>query len=130
MSIMSQKFSWSHDYRSCVAIFTCKDGDDQQTIKCVVTTKKRRKKELLQYIAEAEFKGKIYSSEYKIENSNLLNYPDSNNDSSGDKAGQKESAGVKTGDSSLFIFWFLVVISMFSLITIVLLIHKKKIFTK
>lgn len=123
------KFSWSHDYRSCVAIFTCKDGDDQQTIKCVVTTKKDEKG-IITYIAEAEFKGKIYSSEYKIENSNLLNYPDSNNDSSGDKAGQKESAGVKTGDSSLFIFWFLVVISMFSLITIVLLIHKKKIFTK
>ena len=31
------EFNWSEDYQTCTAVFTCKDGDDQQSIKCEVT---------------------------------------------------------------------------------------------
>ncbi len=31
------EFNWSEDYTTCTAVFTCKDGDDQQSIKCEVT---------------------------------------------------------------------------------------------
>ena len=31
------EFKWSEDYHTCTAVFTCKDGDDQQSIECEVT---------------------------------------------------------------------------------------------
>ena len=31
------EFNWSEDYTTCTAVFTCKDGDDQQSIECEVT---------------------------------------------------------------------------------------------
>ena len=31
------EFKWSEDYTTCTAVFTCKDGDDQQSIECEVT---------------------------------------------------------------------------------------------
>ena len=34
----SPTFEWSKDYKSCVAVFTCKDGDDVQRIDCEVTS--------------------------------------------------------------------------------------------
>lgn len=31
------EFKWSEDYTTCTMVFTCKDGDDQQSIECEVT---------------------------------------------------------------------------------------------
>ena len=31
------EFNWLEDYTTCTAVFTCKDGDDQQSIECEVT---------------------------------------------------------------------------------------------
>lgn len=60
-------FSWSEDYQSCSALFTCKDGDDQQNFECVVETFENDDNTIV-YKASVEFNGVSYTDTQIIEN--------------------------------------------------------------
>lgn len=65
------EFKWSEDYQTCVAVFTCKDGDDQQNIECEVTdeitdaTCTENGKAV--YTAKGTFDGKEYTDVKEVE---------------------------------------------------------------
>ena len=67
------KFEWSKDGKSCTAIFTCKDGDDEQGVECEVTSKTTdptcTKDGKIVYKAVVSFEGEEYTDtkEKKIE---------------------------------------------------------------
>ena len=67
------KFEWSKDNKSCTAVFTCKDGDDEQRVECEVTSKTTdptcTKDGKIVYKAVVSFEGEEYTDtkEKKIE---------------------------------------------------------------
>ena len=142
------KFTWSDDYSSCTATFTCADGDDQQIVECTVTSKDNGDG-TVSYTAVAEFNGKSYTAEQVVD---IQDEPDEKPESgkptesgddknSGDSADtnsadadkgvsenkmDKESVSdVKTGDDSNLVLWGLLMVSMLSAGTVVLRLRKK-----
>ena len=65
------EFKWSEDYTTCTMVFTCKDGDDQQSIECEVTdeitdaTCTENGKAV--YTAKGTFDGKEYTDVKEVE---------------------------------------------------------------
>lgn len=59
------KFKWSKNYENCTAVFTCKDGDDEQRIKCEMTSKTTdstcTKDGKIVYTATVSFGGEEYT---------------------------------------------------------------------
>ena len=142
------KFTWSDDYSSCTAMFTCMDGDDQQIVECTVTSKDHEDGTVT-YTAVAEFNGESYVTEKTIDiqdepdnkpeggkpsgggNENHSgNSADGNKGSSESDAKKTSVSNVKTGDNSDLVLWSLLMVSMVSAGVIVLLIRKKKNDTK
>lgn len=58
-------FTWSDD-NTCKATFTCKDGDDEQTLDCTVTEKTEGNQTT--YTATVEFEGKTYTDTKTVTN--------------------------------------------------------------
>lgn len=138
------KFTWSDDYSSCTATFTCADGDDQQIVDCAVTAKDNGDG-TVSYTAVAEFNGKSYTAEQVVDiqdepdekpesgkptesgdNNNSGNSTDVNEGSSESKTSEESASNVQTGDDSILVLWSLLIASMISAGVIVLLIRKKK----
>ena len=59
------KFTWSDDYSSCTAVFTCADGDDQKAIECTVTSVNNADGSV-SYTAVAEFNGESYTMQQTV----------------------------------------------------------------
>lgn len=137
------KFTWSDDYSSCTATFTCADGDDQQIVDCAVTAKDNGDG-TVSYTAVAEFNGESYTAEQVVDiqdeadekpeigkptesgdNNNSGNSTDVNEGSSDNKTSEESASNVQTGDDSILILWSLLIASMISAGVIVLLIRRK-----
>lgn len=137
------EFTWSDDYSSCTATFTCADGDDQQIVECVVTSKDNGDGTVT-YTAVAEFNGKSYTAETVVDikeepnekpdggkpaesgtNNNSENSTDVNDRSSENKTSEESVSNVQTGDASILLLWSLLIASMISAGVIVHLIRKK-----
>lgn len=58
-------FTWSDDYTSATATFTCTDCDDEQTINCTVTSETNADEGTM-YIATVEFNGATYTDTQTI----------------------------------------------------------------
>lgn len=134
------KFTWSDDYSSCTAVFTCADGDDQKAIECTVTSVNNADGSV-SYTAVAEFNGESYTMQQTVaakeepeegnptgsgNNNNSGNSTNTNNGSSEGKASEAVTSDVYTGDDSNLVLWSSLLISMFSVAVIMLLIRKKK----
>ena len=139
------KFTWSDDYSNCTATFTCVDGDDQQIVDCVVTSKDNGDG-TISYTAVAEFNGESYTAEQVVDiqdepdekpesgeatesgdNNTSGNSTDVNEGLSESKTSEESASNVQTGDDSILVLWSLLIASMISAGAIVLLIRKKKI---
>lgn len=84
-------FNWSTDYQTCTAIFTCKDGDDQQKISCTIESFTNEENQLV-YKATVEFGGISYTDSQVVKNGE--NPDDSNTDN------DNENDNSNTGTSS------------------------------
>ena len=137
------KFTWSDDYNSCTATFTCVDGDDRQIVDCAVTAKDNEDG-TVSYTAVAEFNGESYTAEQVVDihdepdekpesgkptesgdNNNSGNSADVNEGSSESKTSEESASNVQTGDDSILVLWSLLIASMISTGVIVLLIRRK-----
>ena len=137
------KFTWSDDYSSCTATFTCADGDDQQIVDCAVTVKDNGDG-TVSYTALVEFNGKSYTAEQVVDiqdepdekpesgkptesgdNNNSGISTDVNEGSSESKTSEESASNVQTGDDSILVLWSLLIASMISTGVIVLLIRRK-----
>lgn len=124
------EFRWSEDNKSCTAVFTCMDGDDQQTAECTVTSSDNGDGTVT-FTAEVEFNGASYTDTRTIKISEEPDVPggaekpegpvpgdntSDNNDKPGKPAdgtigasdnrtdGNVET-GVKTGDDNSILLW-------------------------
>ena len=118
------KFIWSEDYSSCSVVFTCTDGDDQQTVNCAISAKDNGDGTVT-YTATAEFNGETYSDSKQIKASDQTDVTDQGNEepASGDPiSGNGNAPGTgsssntlsaensaKTGDMSHAGLWFILV---------------------
>lgn len=111
-------FNWSTDYQTCTAIFTCKDGDDQQKISCTIESFTNEENQLV-YKATVEFGGISYTDSQVVKNgenpddSNIYNDNENDNSNTGtssepgstgisennDKTDKNKA--VKTGDNNM-----------------------------
>lgn len=124
------EFTWSDDYRSCTATFTCADGDDRQIVECQVTSVNNGDRTIT-YTATVEFNGESYAVQQKVaikegsdekpdaekpaesgDKNNPGNPSDANKGTSANKAGEKSVSNVQTGDGSNQLLWSVLFTSM------------------
>ena len=124
------KFRWSEDNKSCTAVFTCIDGDDQQTAECTVTSRDNGDGTVT-FTAEVEFNGESYTDTRMVKISEEPDVPGGaeepegpvpgdNTSDSNDKPGKPADGtagafdnrtdgnvetGVKTGDDNSILLW-------------------------
>lgn len=137
------EFIWSDDYNRCTATFTCVDGDDQQIVNCVVTTKDNGNG-TVSYAAVAELNDESYSTEKVVDfqdepdrkpesgkptesedNNNSGNSTDANEGASETKTSEESASNVQTGDDSILALWSSLIATVISAGVIVLLIRRK-----
>lgn len=136
-------FNWSTDYQTCTAIFTCKDGDDQQKISCTIESFTNEENQLV-YKATVEFGGISYTDSQVVKNGKNPDDSNTDNDNENDNSntGTSSEAGstgisknndktdknkaVETGDNNMSLqFAGLLVLSISVFIVV-----KKRIFKK
>ena len=124
------EFRWSEDNKSCTAVFTCIDGDDQQTADCTVTSSDNGDGTVT-FTAEVEFNGASYTDTRTVKISEEPDVPGGaeepegpvpgdNTSGSNDKPGKPAAGtagasdnrtdgnvetGVKTGDDNSILLW-------------------------
>ena len=124
------EFRWSEDNKSCTAVFTCMDGDDQQTAECTVTSSDNGDGTVT-FTAEVEFNGASYTDTRTVKISEEPDVPGGaeepegplpgdNTSDSNDKPGKPADGtagasdnrtdgnvepGVKTGDDNSILLW-------------------------
>ena len=124
------KFRWSEDNKSCTAVFTCIEGDDQQTAECTVTSRDNGDGTVT-FTAEVEFNGASYTDTRMVKISEEPDVPGGaeepegpvpgdNTSDSNDKPGKPADGtagafdnrtdgnvetGVKTGDDNSILLW-------------------------
>ena len=136
-------FNWSTDYQTCTAIFTCKDGDDQQKISCTIESFTNEENQLV-YKATVEFGGISYTDSQVVKTGENPDDSNTDNDNENDNSNTGTSSepgstgisenndktdknkAVKTGDNNMSLqFAGLQVLSISVFIVV-----KKRIFKK
>ena len=136
-------FNWSTDYQTCTAIFTCKDGDDQQKISCTIESFTNEENQLV-YKATVEFGGISYTDSQVVKNGENPDDSNTDNDNENDNSNTVTSSeagstgisknndktdknkAVETGDNNMSLqFAGLLVLSISVFIVV-----KKRIFKK
>ena len=130
------EFRWSEDNKSCTAVFTCIDGDDQQTAECTVTSSDNGDGTVT-FTAEVEFNGASYTDTRTVKISEKPDVPEGaeepegpvpgdNTSGSNDKPGKPAAGtagasdnrtdgnvetGVKTGDDNSILLWSMMLVA-------------------
>ena len=137
------EFTWSDDYSSCTATFTCAEGDDRQAVACKVTSVNNGDG-TISYTAAVEFNGESYTTQQKVAikegsdekpdaekpaesggKNNPDNPSDANKGTSANKAGEKSASNVQTGDGSNQLLWSVLLTSMIGAGVIIALFQRR-----